>query len=188
MRECRGRGRVGQVVGRHVHSLYRSDRAVLRGRDSFLHLSHFGSQCRLITHGRGHTSQQGGHFGTGLGETEDVVDEEQDVTRSVSLLLSRKDSAKVRPESATEERAPGGSFICPNTMATWDFSTSSMSTFDRSQCPASMLFRNSSPYLMTPDSIISRSRSLPSRVRSPHTGEHGKAVMLFGNVVDKLLD
>ena len=87
MRECRGRGRVGQVVGRHVHGLYRSNRAVLRGCDTFLHLSHFGSQCRLITHGRGHTSQQGGHFGTGLGETEDVVDEEQNVTRSVSLIV-----------------------------------------------------------------------------------------------------
>ena len=30
-----------------------------------------------------------------------------------------------------------------------------------------MLFRNSSPYLMTPDSIISLRRSFPSRVRSP---------------------
>ena len=33
-------------------------------------------------------------------------------------LLSRKDSANVRPERATEERAPGGSFICPKTIAT----------------------------------------------------------------------
>ena len=32
--------------------------------------------------------------------------------------LSLKDSANVRPERATEERAPGGSFIWPKTMAT----------------------------------------------------------------------
>ena len=31
--------------------------------------------------------------------------------------LSLNDSARVSPERATEERAPGGSFICPKTMA-----------------------------------------------------------------------
>ena len=39
--------------------------------------------------------------------------------------LSRKDSARVNPERATEDRAPGGSFIWPKTMATWDFSRAS---------------------------------------------------------------
>ena len=82
-------------------------------------------------------------------------------------LLSLNDSARVRPDRATEERAPGGSFIWPNTMATCDLGSSSWSTLERSQCPSSILLRNSSPYLMTPDSIISRRRSLPSRVRSP---------------------
>ena len=53
---------------------------------------------------------------------------------------SRKYSAIVRAESATRSRTPGGSSICPNTSA----------VFSR-----------------TPDSVISRNRSLPSRVRSP---------------------
>ena len=53
---------------------------------------------------------------------------------------SRKYSATVRPESATRRRAPGGSFICPYTSVALS---------------------------ITPDSLISRYRSFPSRVRSP---------------------
>ena len=104
--------------------------------------THFGSQCRLITHGRRHTSQQGGHFGTGLGETEDVVDEEQNVTRSVSLIAchgktrlrsDRKALRKnVRPAVRSSVRIP---------WPACDFSTSSMSTFDRSQLPGFHAFQ-----------------------------------------------
>src|SRR3954471_11550439 len=53
---------------------------------------------------------------------------------------SRKYSAMVKPDSATRMRAPGGSFIWPNT--------------------STVLSR-------TPDSFISSQRSLPSRERSP---------------------
>ncbi len=53
---------------------------------------------------------------------------------------SRKYSAMVNADSATRIRVPGGSSIWPNTSAV---------------------------SLMTPDSVISVKRSLPSRVRSP---------------------
>ena len=53
---------------------------------------------------------------------------------------SRKYSAIVSADSATRRRTPGGSSIWPNTSAVLS---------------------------MTPDSVISRNRSLPSRVRSP---------------------
>ena len=53
---------------------------------------------------------------------------------------SRKYSAMVNADSATRSRVPGGSSICPKTNAV---------------------------SLMTLDSVISMSRSLPSRVRSP---------------------
>src|SRR5918999_138652 len=53
---------------------------------------------------------------------------------------SRKYSAIVRPESPTRMRAPGGSFIWPKT---------------------------STVLSITPDSVISSQRSLPSRERSP---------------------
>ncbi len=38
---------------------------------------------------------------------------------------SRNDSATVNPERATDERAPGGSFIWPYTNVAWDFFNSS---------------------------------------------------------------
>ena len=59
---------------------------------------------------------------------------------STSWPWSRKYSAIVRPDRPTRRRAPGGSFIWPKTSATLS---------------------------STPDSVISRIRSLPSRVRSP---------------------
>ena len=56
------------------------------------------------------------------------------------FCTSRKYSAMVSADSATRSRVPGGSSIWPKTSAV---------------------------SLMTPDSVISRNRSLPSRVRSP---------------------
>ena len=83
------------------------------------------------------------------------------MNRSTFFPWSRKNSAIVSAESPTRRRAPGGSFICPYTSAT----------------------RSS-----TPDSSISSSRSLPSRVRSPTPREDGYAAVLASNVVDQLLD
>ena len=63
------------------------------------------------------------------------------MNRSTSRCSSsRKYSAIVRPVSATRWRAPGGSFIWPKTITV---------------------------LAMTPDSVISAIRSLPSRLRSP---------------------
>ena len=60
--------------------------------------------------------------------------------RRTSWPSSRKYSAIVRPARATRRRAPGGSFIWPKTSAVFS---------------------------ITPDSVISSQRSLPSRERSP---------------------
>ena len=73
------RSRIGQIVGRDIDSLDGGDGPVLGGSDTFLELTHFGSQGWLITDGGRHTSQKGGDFTSGLGETIDVVDEEKDV-------------------------------------------------------------------------------------------------------------
>ena len=77
--EGRRRSRVGVVVRRHVDGLQRGDRTALGRGDSLLEHTHLVSQGRLVTHGGGHTAQQRGNLGTGLGETEDVVDEQQHV-------------------------------------------------------------------------------------------------------------
>ena len=67
---------------------------------------------------------------------------------SVSLpVVSRKYSAIVRADRATRRRAPGGSFICPNTIVV-----------------CSITLRPVSPIFA---SCISNQRSVPSRVRSP---------------------
>ena len=50
-----------------------------------VHATHVRGQGRLVTDGRGDTTEQGRHLRTGLGETEDVVDEEQHV---LTLLIT----------------------------------------------------------------------------------------------------
>ena len=85
MGESGGRGRVGQIVSGHVNGLDGSDGTLLGGGNSLLHGTHVGGQGGLVTDGRRDTSQKGGHLGTGLGESENVVDEQQDV---LTLLVS----------------------------------------------------------------------------------------------------
>ena len=74
-----GRGRVGQVIGGDVDGLHRGDRTLAGGGDALLQSAHLGGQGGLVTDSRGHTAQQSRHLGTGLGEAEDVVDEQQHV-------------------------------------------------------------------------------------------------------------
>jgi hypothetical protein len=50
---------------------------------------------------------------------------------------SRKYSAIVRPDSATRARAPGGSFIWPNTSATFDPSEIALPSASLAMTPAS---------------------------------------------------
>ena len=47
--------------------------------NALLEDTHFVSQVGLVTHSRRHTTEKGRHFRTCLGETEDVVNEEQNV-------------------------------------------------------------------------------------------------------------
>src|SRR5699024_4141592 len=73
------RGGVGVVVRGDVDRLHRGDRVASRGGDSLLQLAHLVRQVGLVTHRRGHPAQQRGDFHTSLGETEDVVDEQEHV-------------------------------------------------------------------------------------------------------------
>ena len=79
VRERRGRRRVGDVVGRHVDRLHRRDRAVARRGDALLQVAHLRRERRLVTHRARHAAEQRGHFGAGLREAEDVVDEHEHV-------------------------------------------------------------------------------------------------------------
>ena len=55
------------------------DGAVPGGGDAFLQRAHFGCEVRLVADGGRHTAKQCGHFGTGLGEAENIIDEQEDV-------------------------------------------------------------------------------------------------------------
>ena len=79
VREGCGRRRVGQIVRGHIDGLKRRDGAFLGRSDSFLQIAHFRGERRLITDGAGGAAQQRRNFGAGLGEAEDVIDEQQHV-------------------------------------------------------------------------------------------------------------
>ncbi len=74
-----GRSRVGVVIRRNVNGLQRGNRLALRGGNALLQDTHLVSQGWLVANGGRHTAQQGRNLRTCLGETEDVVDEQQHV-------------------------------------------------------------------------------------------------------------
>ena len=87
---------VGQVVRRHIYRLYGGDRAVLGRGDSLLHTTHLGSQSRLITYCRRHTTQKCRHLTTCLSETEDVIDEEEDILGALARVTERLSNGQTR--------------------------------------------------------------------------------------------
>ncbi len=134
--EGRGRRRVGQVIGRHVDGLDRGDRALVGGGDAFLHRAHVGGQRRLVAHGRGNTAQKRRHFGTRLGEAEDVVHEEQHVLSRWRRGTARPASGRSAPRghgppaARSSGRRPGriwspaaapcrGSLFTPDSIISW---------------------------------------------------------------------
>ena len=58
-----------------------------RGGDALLQRAHVGRERRLIAHRRRNAAEQRRHFRAGLGEAEDVVDEEQHVLALVAEVL-----------------------------------------------------------------------------------------------------
>ena len=93
--EGRGGRRVGEVVGGHVDGLDRRDGAGLGRRDPLLHLAHLRRQRRLVPDGRGHPAQQRRDLRAGLGEPEDVVDEEQHVgAAQVAEVLRQREAGE----------------------------------------------------------------------------------------------
>lgn len=87
MRKRRGGSRVGQVVCGDVDSLNGGDGARLGRGDALLKVAHLGSQRGLVANGGRHTTQKGGNLGTGLGEAEDVIDEQQNVLTTIAEVL-----------------------------------------------------------------------------------------------------
>ena len=72
-------GRIGVVVGGHIHGLQGGDGAASGGGDALLKLAHLVGEGGLVADSGRHTAQQGGDFGAGLDEAEDVVYEQQHI-------------------------------------------------------------------------------------------------------------
>jgi peptide chain release factor 1 len=85
MGESGGRGRISQIVSRDVDSLDGGNGTLLGGGNTLLHSTHIDGESGLVTDGRGDTTQKGRHLGTGLGESENVVNEKQHI---LTLLIS----------------------------------------------------------------------------------------------------
>ncbi len=78
-------GGIGEVISGDVDSLDRGDGSLGGGGDALLEPSHVSGEGRLVPDGGGDAAEKGGHLGTGLGETEDVVNEEEHI---LSLLIA----------------------------------------------------------------------------------------------------
>jgi len=70
---------VAEVVRRDVDRLKRGDRVAAGRRDALLEHAHLVGEGRLVPHSGRHAAEKGRHLGAGLGEAEDVVDEEEHV-------------------------------------------------------------------------------------------------------------
>ena len=79
MGESGGGSRISQIVSRHVDGLHGSNGSFGGSCDTLLHETHIDGESGLVTDGRWDTTKKGRHFGTGLSESENVVNEEQHV-------------------------------------------------------------------------------------------------------------
>eukprot|EP00043_Microstomoeca_roanoka_P001490 m.33042 g.33042 ORF g.33042 m.33042 type:complete len:558 (+) comp10850_c1_seq1:312-1985(+) len=75
-----GRGRIGQIISRHVDSLDGGDGTKVGGCDTLLKGTHVRSEGGLVTDSGWDTTKKGRHLRTGLSEAENVVNEEEDIT------------------------------------------------------------------------------------------------------------
>ena len=105
-----------------LHSFYldRCDGSLLGGGDTLLHGSHVSSKGRLVTDSRWDTTKQSRHFAAGMGEPEDVVDEEKHVlTLLVAEILGNGQTGKSNTSTSawgarSSVRTPGRPWrTCP---------------------------------------------------------------------------
>ena len=80
-----GRGGIGKIIGRDVHGLDGGNGSLGSGGNTLLEPTHVSGEGGLVSDSRGDTSEKSGHLRTGLGEAEDVVNEEKHI---LALLVT----------------------------------------------------------------------------------------------------
>src|SRR6185437_13615495 len=179
---------IGQVIRRHIYRLDGGNGTVLGRSDTFLHETHFRGQRGLVSYGGGHTTQQSRYFGAGLGETEDIVYKEEDIT-SLSLSVA---IAVVFGDGQTAERHAG--------TGTWGFvhltedegslRLRQLIHVHLTQVPAAMFHAMFEILAVFHDTgfdhfthqVVTFAGTLTN------TGEYGQTGIGFGDVIDQLLD
>ena len=95
------RSRVGKVVSRNIDCLHRRNRTGLGRGNTLLKFAHFRCQRGLVTYCRRHTAEQCGHLRTCLGETEDVVDEQQNVLTLITEVFRFGKASKTNAKTCS---------------------------------------------------------------------------------------
>ena len=163
MGEGGGGSRIGKIVGGHVDGLHRGDGALGVGGDTLLEATEIRGEGGLVSDSRGDTSEKGRHLRVGLGEAEDVVDEEQHV---LSLLVT-----EVLGDSETGEGDTGA--------GTWGLVH--LAIHKGGLGPGLINLDHTSLNHLVVE-VIALAGALAD------TGEHGVTSVVHGDVVDELHD
>jgi peptide chain release factor 1 len=100
--ECSGWCGIGQIVSGHIDGLHRSDGTCLGSGDTFLEGTEICGQSGLIADSRWNTTKKGGHLRTGLGESEDIVDEKKHIlVLLISEVLGNSETGKTDTGTGT---------------------------------------------------------------------------------------
>jgi len=95
MGEGGGWGWIGQIISWHVDSLDGGNGSLEGGGNSLLHSTHIGGEGWLVTDGGWNSTEEGGHFGTGLSESENVIDKEKHIlSLGISEVLGNGQTGK----------------------------------------------------------------------------------------------
>jgi peptide chain release factor 1 len=95
MGEGGGGSGIGQIVSGHVDGLDGGNGSLGGGGNTLLHETHVDGQSGLVTDSGGNATKKGRHLGTGLSETENVVNEEQHIlTLNVTEVLGDGQTSK----------------------------------------------------------------------------------------------
>jgi peptide chain release factor 1 len=168
MGESGGGGGIGQIIGGHVHGLHRGNRTNTGGGNTLLQETHISGQSGLVTDSRRNTSKKGRHLRTGLGETENIVDEKKHI---LSLLVTEifGNGKSGKGHTGTSSRGLVHLTIHKGGLRTSDGSTLLIDLDD-----------SSLNHLVV--KIISLTGALSD------TGEHRVTTVVHGNIVNKFHD